>query len=130
MQQVALSWLTYRLTGSNLALGVMAFASQLPSFFLAPLGGVLADRMSRRRLVMLTQILSMAQAAVLAALVLARHAQMPGLLALTAFLGFVNGVDIPARQAFLIEMVDDRADLPNAIALNSSAFNAARLVGP
>ena len=130
MQQVAMSWLAYRWTRSPLVLGLFGFASQLPAFFLAPVGGVLADRVSRRRLVMATQVLSMLQAATLAALVLTHHTGVGGLLALTAFLGLVNGIDIPVRQAFLVEMVNDKSDLPNAIALNSSAFNAARLVGP
>jgi MFS family permease len=130
MQQVAMSWLAYRWTRSPLVLGLFGFASQLPAFFLAPVGGVLADRVSRRRLVMATQVLSMLQAATLAALVLTNHTGVGGLLVLTAFLGLVNGIDIPVRQAFLVEMVNDKSDLPNAIALNSSAFNAARLVGP
>lgn len=130
MQQVALSWLTYRLTHSAFLLGLVGFAGQLPSFFLAPLGGVVADRGSRHRTVILTQVLSMAQALALWALVATDHIGVPSLIALTALLGAVNGVDIPVRQAFLIEMVGSKEDLANAIALNSSVFNAARLVGP
>src|SRR5436853_321772 len=129
MQQVALSWLAYRLTHSAFLLGVVGFAGQLPAFFLAPVGGVVADRANRHRLVIATQALSMVQALTLCLLVATDHIGVPSLLLLTALLGAVNGVDIPVRQAFLIEMVgSSKEDLANAIALNSSAFNAARLV--
>lgn len=130
MQQVAVGWLVYRLTGSPLLLGVVGFVAQGPSFFLAPLSGVLADRYEKRRLVMLTQVVMMLQALTLAALVLSDRITIGWIVVLMAVLGAATGFDIPARQSFLIEMVGDREDLPNAIALNSSMFNAARLVGP
>lgn len=130
MQQVAMSWLVYRLTGSALALGVVGFASQFPAFFMAPFAGALADRWSRYRMVVGAQILSALQAVVLAALVLTGVVEVWHLVALAGMLGLVSGVDIPARQAFLVRLVGSPADLANAIALNSSMFNAARLVGP
>lgn len=130
MQQVALSWLVYRLTRSPFLLGLVGFAGQLPSLLLAPLAGVWADRADRRRIVIGTQALAMVQALVLAALVLTGRITILHVLVLSVFLGLVNGVDVPTRQAFLVEMVRGREDLANAIALNSSVFNAARLVGP
>lgn len=130
MQQVATSWLVYRLTGSSLALGVMAFAGHFPSFLLAPIAGVLADRVSRYRMVLATQALSMVQAFLLAALVLSGAVEVWHVIALAALLGVVNGFDLPARHSLLVELVGGPEDLPNAIALNSSLFNAARLVGP
>jgi MFS family permease len=130
MQQVALSWLVYRLTRSPFLLGLLGFAGQLPSLLLAPLAGVWADRADRRRIVIGTQVLAMVQALVLAALVLTGRATVAHIFVLSVFLGLVNGVDVPTRQAFLVEMVRGRDDLANAIALNSSVFNAARLVGP
>jgi len=130
MQQVGLGWLVYRLTHSALMLGLVAFASQIPSLVVAPLTGVWVDRWSRHRIVIGTQILSMFQAVTLAVLVLTGAIRIWHVLALSAFLGLVNAVDIPARQAFLVEMVGGREHLANAIALNSSTFNAARLVGP
>jgi MFS family permease len=130
MQQVAVGWLVYRLTDSALLLGLTAFVSQGPSFFLAPLAGVLADRFDKRRIVLVTQSVMMVQAAALATLVLTGHASIGLIITLMAVLGAAVGFDIPARQAFLIEMVGDKDDLPNAIALNSSMFNASRLVGP
>ena len=130
MQQIAMSWLVYRLTESVLLLGVLGFASQIPSFLLAPFAGVISDRYNRHRVLLLTQTLSMLQAAVLALLVMTGAATFPWLLALSAFLGFVNGFDVSARQAFVVELIDKREDVSNAIALNSSLFNAARLIGP
>lgn len=130
MQQVALSWLVYRLTRSPLLLGLVGFAGQIPSLLLAPVAGVWADRGNRRRIVIATQALAMLQALLLAALVLSGHVSIGHVLALSVLLGLVNGVDVPTRQAFLVEMVTGRDDLANAIALNSSVFNAARLVGP
>lgn len=130
LQQVALSWLVYRLTGSALLLGVVGFAGQLPAFLLSPLAGVMVDRWSRHRVLLITQTLMMLQAGVLAALVLLGQIEIWMLLGLAAFQGFVNAFDMPARQAFVVQIVEDRADLPNAIALNSSMFNGARLVGP
>jgi MFS family permease len=130
MQQVAVGWLVYRLTDSALLLGLVGFVSQFPVFLLAPIAGVLADRFDRHRLVMVTQSLMLVQASVLAALVLTGHIDVWQIVALMAFLGAVTGFDIPARQSFLHEMVGGKEDLPNAIALNSSMFNAARLAGP
>jgi MFS family permease len=130
MQQVALSWLIYRLTRSPFLLGLVGFAGLMPSLLLAPFAGVWADHGNRRRILIATQTLAMVQALLLAALVLSGRVSVAQVLVLSVFLGLVNGVDIPTRQAFLVEMVTGRADLANAIALNSSVFNAARLVGP
>jgi len=130
MQQVAMAWLVYRLTGSALLLGVISFASQFPSFLMAPFAGALADRWSRYRMVATAQVLAMIQASVLAALVIADAVEVWHLVALAVMLGLVNGVDVPARQALMIRLIGSPDDLPNAIALNSSMFNAARLVGP
>jgi len=130
MQQVAMSWLVYRLTDSALLLGVIAFASQFPSLVMAPFAGALADRWSRYRMVVTTQSLAMIQAVVLAFLVITDAIAVWHLVLLAVVAGVINGVDIPTRQALLVKLVDAREDLPNAIALNSSMFNAARLVGP
>lgn len=130
MQQVAINWLVYRLTGSAMLLGVVGFTSQIPSLVLTPVAGVLADRWDRRRLLIVTQALSMMQAAAFAAVVLADVVQVWQIVALSLVLGVVNAFDIPVRQAFVVEMVENREDLGNAIALNSALFNAARLVGP
>ena len=130
MQSVALSWLVYRLTGSPLLLGIAGFASQAPSLLLAPFTGPAADRFDRRRLLILTQALSMLQAFSLALLVLLGSPQVWQIIALAAVLGVINAFDIPARQSFVVELVERREDLANAIALNSSMFNSARLLGP
>jgi MFS family permease len=130
LQQLALSWLVFRLTGSALLLGVVGFAGQIPSFLLAPFAGVLVDRWSRHRLMMLTQSLAMLQAGTLAFLVLTHRIQVWQILVLGGLQGIVNAFDMPARQSFIVQMIEDRADLPNAIALNSSMVNGARLVGP
>lgn len=130
MQQVAMSWLVYRLTDSAFLLGVIGFSSQFPSLVMAPLAGALADRWSRYRMVVVTQTLAMVQAAVLAVLVMTDVVAVWHLIVLAVIVGTINGVDIPARQALLVKLVDGQEDLPNAIALNSSMFNAARLVGP
>ncbi|MBZ0090360.1 MAG: MFS transporter, partial [Thermoanaerobaculia bacterium] len=118
MQSVAQSWLAYRLTGSAALLGIVAFASQVPAFLVAPLGGVVADRAERRRVLIATQVASMLLALLLAALTLSDRIRVPHLIVLAALLGLVNGIDMPARQSFIVEMVG-RDDLPNAIALNS-----------
>ena len=131
MQQVALSWLVYELSGRQAWwLGVVGFATQVPSFFVGPLAGVLIDRYPRHRILLGTQSLAMVQAFAIAALALSGTVQIWHVLTLGVFLGLVNAVDMPARQAFLTELVTDRADLSNAIALNSSIFNGARLIGP
>ena len=129
MQSVAQSWLAYRLTGSAALLGIVAFVSQVPAFVLAPMGGVLADRADRRRVLIATQAASMLLALVLAALTLGDRIRVAHILVLAGLLGAVNGLDIPVRQSFVVDMVGREA-LANAIALNSSVFNGARVVGP
>lgn len=130
MQQLAMSWLVYRLTNSAFMLGVVGFSNQIPAFVLTPFGGVLADRVNRHRVLLVTQTLSMLQAFVLTALVFTRTVEVWHIVALGVFIGCVNAFDIPTRQSFLLDMIESREDLGNAIALNSSMFNAARLVGP
>jgi MFS family permease len=130
LQSVALGWLLYRLTHSAFLLGLAGFLTQIPSVILSPLAGVWADRWNRHRMVIATQVLSMVQALALAALVLSRHEAIVPILLLNLLLGIANAADVPARQSFVIEMVAGSDDLPNAIALNSSVFNLARLVGP
>jgi MFS family permease len=129
MQTVAQSWLVYRLTGSGLQLGAVGFASQIPVFLFAPVGGIVADRTNRRHVVIATQVASMLLAFVLAALTLLHRVQVWHVFVLAALLGVVNAFDIPGRQSFLVDMVG-KDDLMNAIALNSSMFNGARVVGP
>src|SRR6185295_11718895 len=128
--RVATSWLVYRLTGSELLLGVVAFAGQIPLLILAPFGGVLGDRWDRRRILIVTQVLSALQSFVLAALALSGRITVTHLIVLQAIQGIINAFDTPARQALVVEMVEDPSDLPNAIALNSSMFNASRIAGP
>lgn len=130
MQQLAMSWLVYRLTDSVLLLGLVNFCSQMPSFLLGPVAGVISDRFNRHRVLLLTQALSMLQAGTLAALVLTDHVNIPFIMFLSVFIGVVNAFDVAARQSFVVELVEHRDDMSNAIALNSSMFNAARLVGP
>ena len=129
MQTVAQSWLVYRLTGSGLKLGAVGFASQIPVFLFAPIGGMVADRANRQRVVIATQTASMLLAFVLAALTLTNIVQVWHIFVLAALLGVVNAFDIPGRQSFLVDMVG-KEDLMNAIALNSSMFNGARVIGP
>jgi MFS family permease len=130
MQQVALSWLVYRLTHSALMLGVVSGAGQLPVLLLAPFAGVVVDRWDRHRLLIVTQTLAMLQALGLAWLVLAEAATFERLLLCSILLGVVNAVDIPTRQALIVDLVAHPKDLGNAIALNSSMINGARLIGP
>ena len=130
MQQVALSWLVYRMTNSPFLLGMTGFMSQIPTFFFTPFAGVFADRHSRRKMLIGTQIFSLLQASILAFLVLTDQIQIWHIMALSFFLGVIFSFDIPIRQAFTVEMIEDREDLGNAIALNSSMLNAARLIGP
>ncbi|MDX5422111.1 MAG: MFS transporter [Hymenobacteraceae bacterium] len=130
MQQIALSWLVYRLTDSVFLLGAVTFSSQIPSFLLGPFAGVAADKFERHKVLLVTQVLSMLQASTLAVLVLTGAIQIWHILALSAVLGTINAFDIATRQAFVIELVERREDVSNAIALNSSMFNMARLVGP
>jgi len=128
--RVATSWLVYRLTGSELLLGVVGFCGQIPTMLLAPFAGVLVDRWDRHRLLVLTQAASMLQSLVLAVLTLRHDITVPWLLGLQIVQGVINAFDTPARQAFVVEMVEDRADLANAIALNSSMVNGSRIIGP
>jgi len=136
MQMIAAGWLAYDLTAGEpegvraVWLGVVAFAGRIPTFLLAPLAGVFVDRWDRRRLVITTQILSMIQAALLAALTLAHVITLWQLIVLSFILGLINAFDVPARQSFVIEMVDKPVDLHNAIALNSMIVNGARMIGP
>jgi MFS family permease len=129
MQSVAQSWLVYRLTGSSILLGLVSFSSQIPVFLLAPIGGAVADRYNRHRILIATQTAAMLLAFVLAALTLTSSIQTWQIFMIAALLGVVNAFDIPARQAFVVDMVG-RQDLINAIALNSSMFNGARIIGP
>ena len=129
MQNVAQSWLVYRLTHSELLLGTAWFCSQIAVFALGPLGGLAADRISRHRLVVITQTLSMLQAFALAALTLSGHVAVWHILALACVLGAINAFDMPGRQALVVHMAGEQ-DLINAISLNSAVFNAARVVGP
>ena len=130
MTRIATAWLVYRLTGSALLLGVVGFAGQIPSFLLAPLAGVLVDRWNRQRLLVITQVLAMFQSLALALLTMTGLIKMWHVIVLSVLQGLINSFDMPARQAFVVEMVEKREDLANAIALNSSMVNAARLLGP
>jgi MFS family permease len=123
ISMTATSWLVYRLTGSAMALGVVGFAGQIPGFIMGPFAGAYLDRWDRHRVLVVTQTISMLQT-------FSGHITVPAIVALNAVQGMVNAFDMPARQAFLTTMISDREDLANAIALNSSMFNAARLVGP
>jgi MFS family permease len=128
--RIATSWLIYRLTGSALLLGIVGFCSQIPTLFLAPVAGVFVDRWNRHRVLVVTQVLSMLQSLALAVLALAGIITVGEVLALQVLQGVINAFDTPARQAFVVSMIEDRADLPNAIALNSTMVNASRILGP
>lgn len=130
MQQVAMSWLVYRMTHSPFMLGLIGFVGTIPTFLCTPFAGVIADRYDRRRMLILTQVLSMIQASVLTWLYMTHLLTIWHMVVLSAFIGMINSFDIPIRQAFTVEMIEDREDLGNAIALNSSMLNGARLVGP
>ena len=134
LTQVAVVWLVYSITGSGRILGITAFAGQVPSFALGPFAGVWVDRLNRRRLIVTTQILAMCQSFALGALVYFygahAHIVVGGLITLAFLQGLINAFDMPGRQAFLVEMVEDREDLANAIALNSTMVHGARLLGP
>jgi MFS family permease len=130
MQQIAISWLVYRLTDSAFLLGFVGFAGQVPTFLLTSVAGVFADRWDRRKLLVLTQVLAMLQAFLLAFLTYMGHIAVWHLVILSIFLGLINALDIPVRQSFVIDLVENKDDLGNAIALNSVMFNGARLVGP
>src|SRR5438876_7973989 len=128
--RVATSWLVYRLTGSALLLGVAGFAGQIPTLIITPFAGVLVDRHDRRRILLITQAGSLIQSAVLAALTFTNVITVRQIIWLQVVQGVINSFDTPARQAFVSEMVEDRRDLPNAIALNSSMVNGSRIIGP
>jgi MFS family permease len=130
MQRIALGWLVYRLTNSAFLLGLVGFAGQIPTFLLAPFAGVLADRHNRHRILILTQTLAMIQAMVLSFLVLFHLIEIWHVIVLSIVLGIINAFDMPTRQSFMVEMVEEKKDLGNAIALNSSMVNSARLLGP
>ena len=128
--RVAISWLVYRLTGSKLLLGIVSFAGQIPTLLLAPLAGVVVDRHNRRRILIWTQAGSLAQSVLLAVLTLLDLITVPQLVVLQLVQGVINAFDTPARQALVVEMVTERSDVPNAIALNSSMVNGSRVIGP
>jgi len=130
MQNVAMGWLVYRLTDSPFYLGIVGFCSQVPVLLAAPLGGVLADRQDRKRILIVTQLLSMFQALAVTILAMTGVIQPWHIILLSILLGAINGFDMPTRQAFVCELVENPDDLPNAIALNSLIFNGARLIGP
>jgi MFS family permease len=130
MTRVATSWLIYRLTGSALLLGLVSFAGQIPTFLLAPFAGVLVDRLNRRNMLVWTQTLAAVQSLALAGLTLGKIINVHEVLWLSVLQGLINAFDMPGRQAFLVQMVADKQDLGNAIALNSSMVNIARLIGP
>ena len=130
MTQTASLWLTYHLSSSKWLLGLVGFSSQIPIFFLSPLAGVWVERMDKRKLLLGTQTAALLQSGALAALTLTGHISIPWLITLNALQGIINAFDLPARQSFFIHLVDRREDLGNAIALNSSVFNLARLLGP
>ena len=128
--RIATSWLVYRLSGSVFLLGIVGFFGQIPTLLLAPFAGVLVDRWNRHRILVVTQVLSMLQSAALAVLTFAGVITVVDVLLLQLAQGIINAFDTPARQAFVVQMVEDRSDLPNAIALNSSMVNASRIIGP
>jgi MFS family permease len=130
IQRIAMSWLVYRLTGSAFLLGVIGFAGQIPTFVLVPFAGVLADRWNRYHILIVTQVLAMIQAFILAFLFFSDVIEVWHIAVLSVLLGCINSFDIPARQSLVVEMVEKKEDLGNAIALNSSMVNAARLLGP
>jgi MFS family permease len=130
MTRVATSWLVYRLTGSALLLGTVSFAGQIPTFIFAPFAGVWIDRLDRRQVLVWTQTLAMAQSFALAALTFTGYISINWILGLSILQGIINAFDMPGRQSFMVQMVGDRADLGNAIAINSSMVNVARLIGP
>ena len=130
MTRIATSWLVYRLTGSALLLGTVSFAGQIPTFLFSPLAGVWVDRLDRRQVLIWTQTLSMIQSLALAALTLSHQITIHWILGLSVMQGIINAFDMPGRQSFMIQMVNDKRDLSNAIAINSSMVNMARLIGP
>jgi MFS family permease len=130
MQKTAVSWVVYTLTHSTFMLGLTLFASQFPSFLFSLMGGVVSDRYNRYKVLLTTQIASLIQAVLLAILILVGHYTVWEILGLSVVLGVINAFDVPARQSLVYEMVDDKNDLPNALALNSSMVNLSRIIGP
>jgi MFS family permease len=130
MTRLAMSWIVYQLTDSAFLLGLTSFLGQIPAFFVAPIAGVWLDRWNRHRVLVITQVLAMIQSLALAALAFSGYINLWWVIGLALCQGLINAFDMPARQAFVIEMIEDRADLGNAIALNSSMVNGAKLVGP
>lgn len=130
MQKTAVSWVIYSETHSEFMLGLTLFASMFPSFIFSFLGGVVSDRYNRYKVLLITQVASMVQAILVTLLIFFKHYSVWEIIALSALLGFINAFDVPARQSLVYEMVDDKSDLPNALALNSSMVNLSRLIGP
>jgi MFS family permease len=130
MQKTAVSWLVYRLTGSAVLLGIVSFVSLIPSLILAPYAGSIVDRHNRYRILVITQVVSMLQAGALAFLILFKFYNIPAIIGLSLVQGIINAFDVTCRQSIMVEMVEDKADLPNAIALNSTMTNFARIAGP
>lgn len=130
MQYTAMAWLTYELGHSTIVLGLVAFAGQIPTFFLAPIAGVLSDRLDRRRTILLLQWIALLQAAALSAMVWTRQINQWEIIAFSLILGIINAFEVPLRHAFVADLVDDRQDLPGAIAINSAIVNGSRLLGP
>ncbi len=130
MQRIAQSWLVYRLTDSVLLLGIVGFSTQIPTFLAAPFAGVIVDKKNRHTILVVTQALATIQAVILAVLTLTNTVQVWHIVVLGVFLGLVNAFDMPSRQSLLVEMIEKREDLSNAIALNSTMVNGARLIGP
>ncbi len=130
MQRIALGWLVYKLTDSAFLLGLVSFSSQIPTFLFASLAGVISDRYNKHKIIVLTQIFAMIQAFVLAFLTLSNIVNIWHIIILSIMLGLINAFDMPTRQSFVVELIEDKKDLSNAIALNSSIFNTARLIGP
>jgi MFS family permease len=130
MQRIAMPWLVYHVTGSAFQLGLVSFAGQIPTFIFAPLAGVVTDKFPKYRILLITQIISLVQAMILAILALSGHIDVWHIVILSIILGTVNAFDVPTRQSFVVEMVENKEDLGNAIALNSLMFNGARILGP
>lgn len=127
---IAMSWLVYDLTHSTLMLGLVGFISRIPSLFFAPVAGVLADKMNKYKLLYLTQVLSMVQAVIITVLLFTNTIEIWHIIVLGIFLGIINSFDMPIRQSFVVELIEDKEDLSNAIALNSAMVNGTRLIGP
>ncbi|HEY4876828.1 MAG TPA: MFS transporter, partial [Puia sp.] len=130
MQRTGVSWVVYTLTHSTFMLGLSIFASQFPSFLFSLFGGIVSDRYHRYRILLITQTASLIQALLLAILVLTKHYTVWEILSLSVMLGIINAFDVPARQPLVHELISDKKELPNAMALNSSMVNLARLIGP